>query len=530
MLAGLLVILVFAPRAGVAATESVLVFSRTTGFRHGPPIEKGNAILKRLAEELGYTCHTSEDPSVFDPNNVTKWDLIIFNNTSGKNCFEGQERRSAFMARIKGGAGFMGFHGAAECLEDWPEYRRMLNCRKQGQPWNQEVRSNIEVPDHPLMRPFRGRPFQTRDEIFEFRDYDRTAAKVLMSLHHRGLDMRKGKRKDGDYAVCWIRKWDNGRVYYNCHGHYPQVFENTVFQEHIKVAMRWAIGELKDVDVSPSPILDREAIGKKALADLRLATRDDDRITALYTLTWCPVEGGLEVVEPLLKGKQNVAAVAAEAAKALCEHNKYLTKDRRVEVLKAAFAAATSPGLRKIIRESLRRLGVRDISANYTPGYVFVWLVAGPIPDSEGDPLKTKFPPEKEIDVINGFEVGGRRYVWRLAVGNEDGILDLIEAIGQESNCAVYMYSEILVDKAQDVELRFGSDDGFIAWLNGTEVARFASHRAIKPGSERVKVRLNAGANQLLMKVAQVSGDWAGCAQIVATDGGNVEFTTRKKW
>ena len=53
LLAGLLVALAFAPRIGVAATESVLVFSRTTGFRHGPPIDKGNAILKRLAEELG---------------------------------------------------------------------------------------------------------------------------------------------------------------------------------------------------------------------------------------------------------------------------------------------------------------------------------------------------------------------------------------------------------------------------------------------------------------------------------------------
>jgi hypothetical protein len=92
------------------------------------------------------------------------------------------------------------------------------------------------------------------------------------------------------------------------------------------------------------------------------------------------------------------------------------------------------------------------------------------------------------------------------------------------------MYSEILVDNAQDVELRFGSDDGFIAWLNGTEVARFELHRAIKPGSERVKVRLNAGTNKLLMKVAQVSGEWAGCAQVVATNGGHVDFTTRKKW
>jgi hypothetical protein len=226
-----------------------------------------------------------------------------------------------------------------------------------------------------------------------------------------------------------------------------------------------------------------------------------------------------------------VAAVAAEAAKALCEKNKYLTKQRRVEVLKAAYAAATSPGLRKIIRESLRRLGVRDIPANYTPGYVFVWLVAGPIPASEGDLLKTKFPPEKGgVNVSEGFDLGGRRYVWRLTVGNEDGILDLVETVGPESNCAVYMYSEILVDKAQEVEMRFGSDDGFKAWLNGTEVARFESHRAIKPGSEKVKVRLNAGTNKLLMKVAQVSGDWAGCAQIVATDGGHIEFTTRKKW
>ncbi|NQT88869.1 ThuA domain-containing protein, partial [bacterium] len=397
-----------------------------------------------------------------------------------------------------------------------------------GKPWNQEVRINIEEPDHPLLRPFKGEPFAVREEIFKFRDYDRTSARILMSLNDGGIDIQRGGRDDRDYATCWIRNWGDGRVYYSVHGHHAEVFEKTNFQEHVKLSMQWAIGDLQ-VDTAPSPALDREAIGAKALQSLRLATTADDRVAALHTLAWCPVEGALDLVVPLFKEDRRVASVAAEAAKALCENEKYLSKDRRVEILLAAFPLCSDAGVRKSIREGLQRLGVKDIPAAYSPGYLFIWWVAGPISGDPDEVRRKVFPPEKKVDIERGFDVDGAHYAWRMAIANEDGILDLVEVFDSQANCAIYMYGEALVEKEQDVELRFGSDDGFVAWLNGAEVSRFDGHRALRPGSEKAKVRLKAGANQILMKIDQKNGDWAGCAQIVGLDGKEADFTERTK-
>ena len=159
LLAGVLVA-PFASGAAAAEKKSVVIFGLTKGFRHGGSIDKGSPILKRLAEELGYKAVVSEDESVFDPNKATQWDLIIFNNCTGRLIPTADGRRGAMMARIKAGAGFMGFHAATDCNYNWPEYGEMINGYFSGHPWNQLVHTRVEDPEHPLMKPFGEGPFK----------------------------------------------------------------------------------------------------------------------------------------------------------------------------------------------------------------------------------------------------------------------------------------------------------------------------------------------------------------------------------
>ena len=91
------------------------------------------------------------------------------------------------------------------------------------------------------------------------------------------------------------------------------------------------------------------------------------------------------------------------------------------------------------------------------------------------------------------------------------------------------MYAEIAADEAADVELRLGSDDGFALWLNGERIGGKKVNRALKPGQDKIKAKLKAGTNAVLMKVLQGGGDWAGCLQIVGPKGGKIAFETRKK-
>ncbi len=515
--------------ACAAAKKTVLIYGRTYGFRHKGAIDKGGPILKSLAEGLGYEAVISEDPAVFDADQAKRWDLIIYNNCTGGLNPKEPERRAAMMSRIQDGAGFMGFHAATDCNYNWPEYGEMINAYFWGHPWNQKVRDKIEDPDHPLMKPFGGKPFEMKDEIYQFRNYKRSAVRVLMSIDTRSVPISRGRRKDRDYAICWIRPWGKGRAYYNAHGHYAHVFEDKTFQEHVKLAMQWAIGDL-EADTTPSKEIDTTALAAKAVQGLRAATTDKGRIEALDILSWAPREDALPLVLAQFGVNQEVAAVAADAAQAIVAKSETMPKEKKIAILKKALPRATSRDVRKTIREQLKGLGVTDIPMNVPPGYLAHWWAAGPLPNPRTHQnFDTAFPPETSVDLAAGFTVNGKTFAWKKVETDDDGILDLNQNLRRAGNVLAYLYAEVTVEKEAAVELRLGSDDGFALWLNGKRIAAKNVNRGLKPASDKVKATLTAGVNKILIKVTQGGGDWSACLQIVGAKGQKVAFTERKK-
>ena len=523
-----LVVGMLAPQAG-AGQKTVLIYGKTMGFRHKDAIEKGSPILKEIAEGLGYKAVISEDPAVFDPDRVKEWDLIIYNNCTGRLNPEKEEQRTALMDRIKGGAGFMGFHAATDCNYNWPEYGEMINGYFSGHPWNQEVRSKIEDPEHPLMKPFGGKPFVIKDEIYQFRNYKRSAVRILMSIDNSSVPVARGGRKDRDYAICWIRPWEKGRVYYNAHGHHPGPFQDKTFQEHVKLAMQWAIGDI-EVDTAPSKELDTTALAAAALKALDAADATDEQLLeALGTLSWVTKPEALPKIAALLGRSQQVAAVAADAVQATVAAAEDMPKDRKIALLKQALPVATSRETRKAIRDQLKGLGITDLPVQVPPGFIAHWWVAGPLPNPQHGMYEKAYPPEEAVDLAAGFEAEGKKLAWKKVEADYDGIVDLNAELKRGSNVGGYMFAEVTVEKDTPVELRLGSDDGFVLLLNGKTVGGKKVNRACKPGEDKIKATLKAGANQVVMKVLQGGGDWAGCLQIVGPKGEKVEFQTRSK-
>jgi len=515
-----------APLAGAGENKSVLVFGLTKGFRHGDAIEKGSPILKGIAEGLGYKAVVSEDVKLLSPESIKQWNLVIFNNTTGT-LFKEPEWRKAFMDHIRAGAGFMGFHSSTDCFYDWPEYGEMLNGWFSGHPWSQKVRTRIEDPDHPLMKPFGKGPFEISDEIYQFRNYTRSAVRVLMSIDLSSVDASRGGRKDRDYAICWIRPWGKGRVFYNAHGHGANVFENKTFQEHVKLAMQWAIGDI-EVDTTPSKEIDRAALAAKAVELLRNARINDDRIEALGILSWCPHKDALDLAAAQFDVNQQVAAAAAAAVQGILAEPNDVPRDRQIELLRKALALTDSRDVRRAIRTELGKLGVTDLPSSVPPGFIANWWVAGPIPNPNKELFAKGAPPEAEVDTAKGFTFGGKDYAWKKAVADDDGIVNLNQALGQGSNCIGYMYAQVTVEKETEAELRLGSDDGFVLWLNGARLGGLDTSRGLAPGSDKFKATLKPGANKVLIKVLQGGGDWSGCLQIVTPKGEPLAFSVPK--
>ena len=72
------------------------------------------------------------------------------------------------------------------------------------------------------------------------------------------------------------------------------------------------------------------------------------------------------------------------------------------------------------------------------------------------------------------------------------------------------------------VTIGLGTDGAVKVWLNGQLVHTNKSFRPLSEAADTVNVSLNAGANDLLLKIVQGSGGWGVCCGVKAADGGNI--------
>ena len=129
-------------------------------------------------------------------------------------------------------------------------------------------------------------------------------------------------------------------------------------------------------------------------------------------------------------------------------------------------------------------------------------------------------PPEGAVELL----AGGQLDDWNLG-GIKPWIVDLAKLLKGDQRCA-YLRVKIESPRAQAAQLEVGSDDGVKVWLNGEVVHANNTPRGVVPWQDKVPVRLDQGANVLLLKVCQGAGGWGACARIVGTDGNGLDGLT----
>jgi type 1 glutamine amidotransferase len=83
--------------------------------------------------------------------------------------------------------------------------------------------------------------------------YSRANCRVLLSLDLTDpATANKGKRADKDFAVAWIRKEGEGRVFYCSLGHEKNVFQEPAILQFNLDGIQYALGDLA-ADATPKP-------------------------------------------------------------------------------------------------------------------------------------------------------------------------------------------------------------------------------------------------------------------------------------
>src|SRR6202048_5148896 len=95
---------------------SVLVFSKTTGFRHDS-IPQGIAAIEALGVEHGFAVDSTADAERFRHAALAQYKAVVFFNTTGNILDTGE--KAAFERYIRSGGGFVGIHSARDTAYEW---------------------------------------------------------------------------------------------------------------------------------------------------------------------------------------------------------------------------------------------------------------------------------------------------------------------------------------------------------------------------------------------------------------------------
>src|SRR5690349_15184345 len=102
---------------------TVLVFSKTTGFRHDS-IPQGIAAIEALGAEHGFAVDSTEDAARFTDAALARYQVVAFLNTTGDILNAGE--KAAFERYVRSGGGFVGIHSASDTEYGWPWYGRLV--------------------------------------------------------------------------------------------------------------------------------------------------------------------------------------------------------------------------------------------------------------------------------------------------------------------------------------------------------------------------------------------------------------------
>jgi hypothetical protein len=144
------------------------------------------------------------------------------------------------------------------------------------------------------------------------------------------------------------------------------------------------------------------------------------------------------------------------------------------------------------------------------------WNVVGPfpsrrVPGKELSPaLDSVFGPERNSDLTASYAgLNGARVRWRRAATGPDGRVRLIRLFQPTDWVLAYGETFVHAPTAGPATLLLGADDGHVLWLNGTRVSERQGRHGSEPDDVAIPVRLRAGWNRVLVKVANLDGGWA---------------------
>jgi type 1 glutamine amidotransferase len=235
----------YSPVTGTLAADSpasfrILVFSKTTGYRHAS-ITNGIDTIRELGAQHNFAVDATEDSSAFTGTNLARYQAVVMLSVTG-DVFN-PEQEGVLRDYILGGGGLAAIHGAifgpSACEEKWAWYGELFCCAFTNHSSVLPATINVEDSAHPSMR---GLPlhWQRTDEWYNFSGSPRGCARVLATMDESTYG---GGKMGGDHPIAWCRRLGKGRMWYTALGHTESSFSEPLFRQHLLGGIRVAAGQ-----------------------------------------------------------------------------------------------------------------------------------------------------------------------------------------------------------------------------------------------------------------------------------------------
>jgi type 1 glutamine amidotransferase len=247
-------------QAPQAKKKRILAIGATQGFQHDS-ISDAMYMMTKLGKDTGlWDTVVKTDTELItkkklegNRKNLDTFDAI-FLYTTGELPLD-DEQKQALLSFVKDdGKGIIGGHSAIDTFYKWPEFGEMMGGYFDLHPWNQfDAPVIVEDREHPITKHMPA-TFTIKDEIYQVKDYSRDKVRVLVRLDEKKIDLaNKGvHRKDGDFAVAWVKNYGQGRVFWTTFGHREEVYDNKDIQKMYLEATKWVL-KLTDGPATPRP-------------------------------------------------------------------------------------------------------------------------------------------------------------------------------------------------------------------------------------------------------------------------------------
>lgn len=240
---------------------NVLLYTKTNGFRHESAIAGGAKMFETLAKKNNWNLIQTENGAVFNPELLPFFDVVIWNNVTGRNLNKTQ--KEDFKNYMLSGGHFIGIHGAGDDSHRWPwYYDTLINAHFSHHSMNPHLQVGTMALDstsgfahHEELKPV----WLLEEEWYVFYDNPREySANVLYTLDESNISTNGNlpplaKNKDfgmgDDHPVVWYRCLDGGgKTFYTALGHQSTTFEDENFKTVIEKAVLWATNDASGCD------------------------------------------------------------------------------------------------------------------------------------------------------------------------------------------------------------------------------------------------------------------------------------------